>query len=174
MYIIVGLVAVFLVWALFGQKIVKGVKLIIGIGLFIFLIKLIVGYPVISVPAIIILAIVIWREFAKDKKAIKGWNKRICTSITEYEIDDLLRPCVEEIKQKDSNKADYQFDLQNMPFGRLTSFLNYHGFGRDTEAYYFSPVCSKIDDELREYGMAIIRQGCCCQPRNMTVPLKMV
>ena len=159
MYIIVGLVVVFLVWALFGQKIVKGVKLIIGIGIFIFMIKLIVGYPVISVPAIIILAIVIWREFLKDKKAIKAWNKRSCSSISEYEIDDLLRPCVELVKQKDSNKDDYQFDLQNMPFGRLTSFLNYHGFGRDTEAYYFSAVCSKKDDELREYGMAIIREG---------------
>ena len=154
-----GLIIAFLIWALFGDKIKNGIKIIIAIIIFIMLLGVIFSNPGIGIPMIAILAFIVWNELHKEKKAIKKWKQKACNPITEYEIDDLLGPCIQELKEKDSNKSDYKFNSENMPYGRLTAFLNYYGIERDTDAYYFSAICSKQEDELREYGIVIIRQG---------------
>lgn len=91
---------------------------------------------------------------------LKLWSNTDVESL-EYEVvDDELAKISTSLFNSDNNIADYKFDVSNFPYGRINAFLNY--FGRnlmDEEIYYFSPLPSKNEDEIREYGMAVTGSG---------------
>lgn len=96
----------------------------------------------------------------KNKIVNQQFLKNNKTIYSDEEIDLKLSSFIQEIKENDTNKKDYIFDQENMPYGRVNAFLNYFNKSiYEEDPYYFSVIPSKNLNEMREYGIAITREG---------------
>ncbi len=94
------------------------------------------------------------------KKRLENWINEKSPALSSYKVDDIMKSITCNLKENDSNKDDYKFDVYNIPYGRAQAFLNYFNKTIDTEeVYYYSPICSSNNDEIREYGLAITQTG---------------
>lgn len=111
------------------------------------------------------------------KKKIKRWIKEKPPIITDEDMDNILVDAVSPIKKYDKNDVNYKFDNYKIPYGRVNAFLNYFGKTiEEEEIYYFSPVKSLNDDEIREYGSLITKTGIyiadCTTKKLYEIPFK--
>lgn len=96
--------------------------------------------------------------YKKREKEVKEWLAKPTKSFTEQEIVNTLKPLSDKISSRDSNENS-KFD-SNIPFGRANCFLNYFDKSIDIEEpIYYSPIRSKDDVELREYGFLLTNGG---------------
>lgn len=94
----------------------------------------------------------------KTRKNNRMWMRQCNKRYTEEQIDSHIYNAAQEIK--DQNKDDYKFFGEQLPYGRISAFLNYFGESiYTTEPYYFSSVPSRDDNEFREYGLLLTRNG---------------
>lgn len=72
----------------------------------------------------------------------------------------MLIPHIKENVNLDTNNDEYKFAVEELPYGRVNSFLNYFNKSIETdEVYYFSAKQSTNRNEVREYGTLISRNG---------------
>lgn len=78
---------------------------------------------------------------------------------TEDEIFDSIRGSINDFVDN-KNQYNYTFTKDNMPYGRVSSFLNYFNTSTyDEEPYLFLCKRSLKDNEFREYGTVITSKG---------------
>lgn len=110
------------------------------------------------VTIILILTYIIYVQIRK--RLNKSWilnNYRPCT---EIDVEDLLYPFIEKLVSIDTNNKDYIFTKNNLPYGRINSFLCYFNKSIYTdEPLFFSCITSHSIQELREYGLIITCSG---------------
>jgi len=93
-------------------------------------------------------------------KENKEWLRNNQISYTVQQVDECLEPLIENIYNQDVNDWEYKFDRNNLPYGRVNAFLNYFDTNiYQDEPYYYSCIPSKDENEFREYGVLITRQG---------------
>lgn len=122
----------------------------------------------IAVPIIIVGIIVLFLlgyisskiEDKKDQEAITIWLSSEPPRFTVIALENIMTGYAKLCQEKDTAKRKYSIDNGDIPYGRATCFLNY--FDRsieNEEPLYFSPVRSKDDVELREYGFLLTSAG---------------
>ncbi len=95
------------------------------------------------------------KRYAKE---VEEWLAKPTKNFTEHEIIEILRPFSNRMSEVDKNKNS-KFS-SNIPFGRTNCFLNYFDKSIDIEEpLYYSPVRSKDELELREYGLLFTDGG---------------
>ena len=95
------------------------------------------------------------KRYAKE---VEEWLAKPTKNFTEHEIIEILRPFSDKMSEVDKNE-NRKFS-SNIPFGRTNCFLNYFDKSIDIEEpLYYSPVRSKDELELREYGLLFTDGG---------------
>ncbi len=87
------------------------------------------------------------------------WLKSNCEAFDVDEIKEVLQIYIDGIFDKDIDN-DHKFKGENIPLGRANVFLN--AFERNInmeEPLYFSCKNSRVNTELKEYGMLITTYG---------------
>ena len=143
-----------------------GKWLIIGVVIILYL-----RFWNLTIPATIILAILYKIRRTKEENEIrtkkerqrarnKAWLESNQAELTEYQVDEIFSPIVDQIYIRDSNEYQNKFTRKDIPYGRVNAFLNYFERSIYTEEpYYFSSVPSLDENEFREYGFLITRNG---------------
>lgn len=175
------IIIVLVVLALAGKAVEcigKSMKVIIGVIIAIIAVSLYINYWKVLVPLTIVfiavIAILIKKEDVDEKKRAaeanrkrqlkreenKAWITANSMQYTEYNLDEIYNKQIKQVSYGDENKGEYIFMRENMPYGRVNAFLNYFNKNiYEEEPYYYSCHPSALDDELREYGVAITRYG---------------
>ena len=144
------------------------IKFILGGGVIIcvalIFISLIKHFYYIIIPvllAIIAISIIYYVIcYIKSRLSIRRWVREKVDVISLSKIDDILYPEVQAITMSDTNRQDYKYTIEQLPYGRVNAFLNYFNKSFDSEEiYYYSAVRSKIQNEIREYGTMVGRYG---------------
>lgn len=94
----------------------------------------------------------------KLKQKVEEWKKNTpLRQFTDYEIIEMIEPFADKIAAGDTNERKI---TDNLPFGRITYFLNFFNHDlEDEEPLFFSPKPSLDKDELREYGTVVTSAG---------------
>lgn len=93
-----------------------------------------------------------------NKHMVRLWLHQSCPHFTENQLSNLFRSYINQLTQEDKNAT--KFNCERMPLGRANAFLNYFNKTIDfEEPIYFSPLRSKIELELREYGFIFTLGG---------------
>lgn len=88
------------------------------------------------------------------------WLRETNKNYTLDAIDSILYRTVENIEKNDLNDKEHKFGKYNIPYGRVNAFLGYFREStEENEIYYYSCWPSKVEDEVREYGILIARSG---------------
>ena len=94
----------------------------------------------------------------RNAKEIKKWKRAPVKKFEEKDILDLLTPFNKELSDSDSN-ANVKYS-NNIPYGRANCFLNYFNKSIYIEdPLYYSPIRSKNEIELMEYGFLMTNGG---------------
>lgn len=102
--------------------------------------------------------IVIFRMQRSHKKNLYEFENST-SSITNDYVDNVIESQIESYADS-AHEYSYVYNKNNMPLGRVMSFLNF--FGRsiyDEEPYLFLCKRSSRDNEFREYGCVFARTG---------------
>lgn len=100
------------------------------------------------------------RERDEARKRNKNYVMTNARRFYISEVNDVMMPLIDEIYSKDSNSENYKFKMDQLPYGRVQAFLSY--FDKNVlneQVYYYSAIPSKINDEIREYGLCITQSG---------------
>lgn len=139
-------------WNVF--KYLLGMAVIIGLAS----IAIYFNYITSKIVAVIIMLTIIVRV-SKKRKVMK-WYKKEISSINETDLERIFLKLIPQIQRADCNDEDYKFNISNLPYGRVNAFLNYFDTSvQSEEVYYFSPVKSMSNKEIREYGTCITCVG---------------
>lgn len=122
----------------------------------------------IAVPIIIVGVIVLFIlayisskiDDKKDQEAITIWLSNEPPKYTVTALEHIMTEYAKLCQENDTTTKKYSIDNGDIPYGRATCFLNY--FDRsieNEEPLYYSPVRSKDDVELREYGYLLTSAG---------------
>lgn len=131
------------------------------IGLISFIINYFFIFLLIVAILISIIVAICACQDAQDKKqhAIKvaEWQNSEDKTFIDFQIEKLIQKHVDNISNNDTNTRKM---TENLPFGRITYFLNFfqHDLANE-EPLFFSPVRSNNNDELREYGAVLTTSG---------------
>lgn len=94
----------------------------------------------------------------ENRKWVKNCRKDYVYTIEA--IDSILSKTIWQIESADTNNEKHKFKGNNIPYGRANVFLGYFKAGVElNEVYYYSCWPSKIEEEVREYGILIARSG---------------
>lgn len=163
-----GLISRFFKW-LSGKALKAVIYVLLTAGLIFLMVKLvmwIIDNPgtfflvfFISIGAIVVYSVIssiIGSGILKSK--VDEWLQMIPQrQFTDFDISELVEPFANNIAAADTNERKITGDL---PFGRITYFLNFFGHDlEDEEPLFFSPKPSLDKDELREYGTAVTSAG---------------
>ena len=117
----------------------------------------------VSIITLLIVAVIV-KIFAlivdgiRNAKEIKKWKRAPVKKFEEKDILDLLMPFNKELSDSDSN-ANVKYS-NNIPYGRANCFLNYFNKSIYIEdPLYYSPIRSKNEIELMEYGFLMTNGG---------------
>ena len=117
----------------------------------------------VSIITLLIVAVIV-KIFAlivdgiRNAKEIKKWKRAPVKKFEEKDILDLLTPFNKELSDSDSN-ANVKYS-NNIPYGRANCFLNYFNKSIYIEdPLYYSPIRSKNEIELMEYGFLMTNGG---------------
>lgn len=117
----------------------------------------------VSIITLLIVAVIV-KIFAlivdgvRNAKEIKKWKRVPVKKFEEKDILDLLTPFNKELSDSDSN-ANVKYS-NNIPYGRANCFLNYFNKSIYIEdPLYYSPIRSKNEIELMEYGFLMTNGG---------------
>ena len=115
----------------------------------------------IAVLFLVIVIIIGAYQESKDKKIhskiVEDWKKQPIKKFTDDDILSMLSPVANDFYESDTNGIKYN---SGFPFGRVTYFMNF--FDHDIQfedPLYFSPIRSRNQDELREYGIIMTTAG---------------
>lgn len=116
-----------------------------------------------SLVCFILCPVILYKTLNKSspKKLYKNFYKRWREiSVANFETIQVMKnisPYIDKIYESDTNSQKYREEL---PYGRMTYFLNFFNSSLDQEEpLYFSPKRSLNNDELREYGTLITTSG---------------
>lgn len=161
------IVILLLIGCLCSKKLRNNVlKVIIGILIVSVIIYLVITNISIVIPVVIVgfVALLIFGiisnaiENKHDREAVSVWLTQTCPQFTESMIENQLLPFANQLLQTDNN-TNTKFDFETIPYGRTNAFLNYFDKTIDMEEpLFYSPIRSKDNVELREYG-AILTLG---------------
>lgn len=99
-------------------------------------------------------------EDKKDQEAITIWLSSEPPQFTVIALENIMTEYAKLCQENDTAQRKYSVENGDIPYGRATCFLNY--FDRsieNEEPLYYSPVRSKDDVELREYGYLLTSAG---------------
>lgn len=107
------------------------------------------------------------KEIEEHRRANQEWLSQNYVALPEDQISKALYPLVDQIYSNDENSDEYKFVGENIPYGRVNAFLNYHGASLgEEEPYYYSAFPSKKKTEFREYGIVITNKGIYCSQQT--------
>ena len=97
------------------------------------------------------------KDRQRHEELVNQWKSQPIKNFELLDVSKIIIPFLDKLKEADQNTVKFS---SNFPFGRMTYFLNF--FNRDLsddESIYFSPIRSKDNNELREYGIVITTTG---------------
>lgn len=98
--------------------------------------------------------------FKRRQKINRTWLKEHNKCYAIQDIDTFFRNLMKSIYEIDKNTSEYKFNYKNLPYGRINAFLSYFNKNIDmVEPYYYSCKPSRDNNEMREYGVLITRDG---------------
>ena len=105
----------------------------------------------------IILGYYLKKKIQHDKNILALNN---CVKIlTNDEVDTIIMSVTENFVDS-QNSYNFVYNYTNMPLGRASAFLNYHNTNiYDEEPYIFLCKRSLKENEFREYGCIVARNG---------------
>lgn len=118
---------------------------------------------VFSIVCLILCPVILYKTLNKSspkklyKNFYKRWKEISAANFETIQVMKNITSYIDKIYESDTNSQKYREEL---PYGRMTYFLNFFNSSLDQEEpLYFSPKRSLNNDELREYGTLITTSG---------------
>lgn len=148
----------------FFSMVIKLILGILAIAVLIFAGYLYIKYWKITVPISLGIVVINWIEKVLKRLLARRYNKKLVKKggidIVQEEVNKTIFSMVQSIYESDSNRGDYKFVGESVPYGRANAFLRF--FNRNVffeEPYFYSCFPSSNKEEFREYGILISKNG---------------